>query len=44
MLGGKIRKKYFCRFADFHAPERTKKVKSEYAPWITENMNIEEIF
>jgi hypothetical protein len=24
--------------AGFHAPERTEKVRSEYAPWITENI------
>jgi hypothetical protein len=31
-------KTIFLSVADFHAPERTKKVRSEYAPWITENI------
>ncbi len=30
-------KTIFLSVADFHA-ERTKKVRSEYAPWITENI------
>ena len=38
----------FLSVADFHAPERTKKVRSEYAPWITENIKqticVEETF
>jgi hypothetical protein len=38
ILCGIIGKQYFCPVADFHAPERTKKVRSEYAPWITENI------
>ncbi|CAB4034888.1 Hypothetical predicted protein, partial [Paramuricea clavata] len=28
----------FLSIADFHAPETTKKVRSEYAPWITNNI------
>ena len=31
-------KTIFLSVADFHAPETTKKVRSEYAPWITENI------
>ena len=31
-------KTIFLSVADFHAPERTKKVRSEYAPWITETI------
>ena len=31
-------KTIFLSVADFHAPERTKKVRSEHAPWITENI------
>jgi hypothetical protein len=28
----------FLLISDMHAPQRTRKVKSEYAPWITENI------
>ena len=31
-------KTIFSSIADFHAPEITKKVRSEYAPWITVNI------
>ena len=31
-------KTIFLSVADFQAPEGTKKVRSEYAPWITENI------
>ena len=31
-------KTIFLSIADFHAPETTKKVRSEYAPWITNNI------
>ena len=31
-------KTIFLSIADFHAPEITKKVGSEYAPWITDNI------
>ena len=37
MMWGKW-KTIFLSIADFHAPEITKKVRSEYAPWITDNI------
>ena len=31
-------KTIFLSIADFYAPQITKKVRSEYAPWITDNI------